>query len=295
MYGSGLKKRIILSARARCWLALLAVITSASSCGSTPSTPSAHLKVVASVFPLAELARQVGGGRATVTDLTPTGVEPGNLQLNREQVAAIQSADVVLDVGGGFQPQLEQAAASAKAAVPVLSSIGGVDPRVWLDPVLTERVATLIGDALTRADPLGAAEYRRGVREVTAQLGAMDIDYRSSLADCARKDIITSQPAFGRLASRYALEEHAIADPTRLAPLVDLAKAKQLTTVFTEPFVSSTAAESLAHQAHLKLEVLDPIDGLTAAEQSRRATYLSLMTDNLAKLRSALACTTGTT
>jgi zinc transport system substrate-binding protein len=286
MDGFGLKSRVL--------PAVGVVIALASSCGSSPSAPSAHLKVVASVFPLAELARQVGGGRATVTDLTPTGVEPRNLQVNREQVAAIQSADVVLEVGGSFQPELEKAATSARAVVPVLSSIGGNDPRVWLDPVLTERVATLIGDALTGVDPVGAAQYRRGVREVTARLGAMDIDYRSSLADCARKDIITSQQAFGRLASRYGLEEHALTDPTRLSTLIDLAKAKQLTTVFTEPFVSSTGAESLAHQAHLKLDVLDPIDGLTTVEQARRASYLSLMTDNLAKLRSALACTSGT-
>jgi zinc transport system substrate-binding protein len=252
------------------------------------------LKVVASLFPLAEAARRVGGTRVAVTDLTPTAVEPTNLNVNSEQVAAIQGADVVLEVGRGFQPALEKAAASARAVVAVLPTVGGDDPRVWLDPVLMEQVATVLGDALTRADPLGAKEYRQGVRDFSARLGALDIDYRSSLADCARKDIVTSAEDFGRLVNRYGLVDHAITDPARLVPLIDLAKAKGLTTVFDEPLASTAAAGSLARRARLKLEPLDPIDGLTAAEQSRGATYVSLMTDNLARLRSALACTSGT-
>jgi zinc transport system substrate-binding protein len=36
--------------------------------------------------------------------------------------------------------------------------------------------------------------------------------------------------------------------------------------------------------------VLDPIEGLTPAEQSRGENYLSLMRRNLAALRLALAC-----
>jgi len=36
--------------------------------------------------------------------------------------------------------------------------------------------------------------------------------------------------------------------------------------------------------------VLDPIEGLTPAEQKRGANYLTLMRRNLATLRKALAC-----
>ena len=276
-------------------LALGAAVAVASSCGSPRGATSrpVPLKVVASVFPLAEVARQIGGARVAVTDLTPTGVDPRRLDIRADQLAVVRRADVMLDVGGGFQPAVERAATSARSVISLLPALGDGDPRVWLDPILMERITSMIGDALIRVDPLGASEYHRGVREFTARLGALDIDYRSSLADCARQDIVTSQEAFRRLTNRYGLVEHPITGASGLPALAGLVKAKGLTTVFVEPLAPAAAARSLGHQAHLRIEVLDPIDGLTPAEQARGTSYVSLMTDNLATLRSALACTSG--
>jgi zinc transport system substrate-binding protein len=250
--------------------------------------------VVASLFPLAEVARQVGGSRITVTDLTPTGMPPQHLAIGPNQVAQIQAADVVIELGLGFQPAVESAAAAAGKGhvVDVLPAIGGTDPDVWLDPVLMQQVVALVAQALQQADPAGRADYRRGARDFTAGLGALDISYRSSLSDCAHHELVTAQSAFGWLSARYGLHEDAISgtSPERLAALADLVRSKHLTTVFTEPLVPPDGAQALAREAHVRTEVLDPIEGLTAGQNQVRTTYLSLMTDNLATLISALGC-----
>ena len=58
--------------------------------------------MVASFYPLAEAARQVGGDRVRVENLTPPGAEPHDLELTASQVSELQDADVVLLLGGGF-------------------------------------------------------------------------------------------------------------------------------------------------------------------------------------------------
>jgi zinc transport system substrate-binding protein len=284
-----------------CTLVVAAAVIAGCSYGhSSAAPPVGHrLKVVTALYPLAEVARLVGGSRVAITNLTPTGVEPHGLTLRPDQVATIRDAGTVIDIGMGFQSAVEQVAAGGRNTVSVLPDIGGVDPHIWLDPVVMQQVVALVARAFERADPAGTVDYDRGARDFDAALGALDISYRTSLADCARHDIVTSHEAFGRLAARYGLIQAAIsglspdarADPRRLAQLADLVKHKGITTVFTEPLVPDTAARALAREAHLKTAALDPIEGLTPATETGHTTYLSLMADNLSRLRSALACT----
>src|SRR5689334_15132189 len=69
-----------------------------------------RLRVVAAFYPLAEAARQVGGDLVDVRDLTPPGVEPHDLELTTRDVDALEDADVLVVMGGGFQPAVEDVA-----------------------------------------------------------------------------------------------------------------------------------------------------------------------------------------
>ncbi len=71
--------------------------------------------MVASFYPLAEAAQQVGGEHVQVTNLTAPGVEPHDLELKPSQLEAISTADVILYLGGGFQPAVEDAIRDARA------------------------------------------------------------------------------------------------------------------------------------------------------------------------------------
>jgi zinc transport system substrate-binding protein len=276
--------------RAVAALGVAALVGGCSSTGGSAAPDGPKLKVVAGLYPLAEAARRVGGSRIAVVDLTSPGMRPSGLTIGPDQIDQIRAADVVIDVGGGFQPAVEEAAVAART-VAVLPAVGGTDPHVWLDPVVWQKVVVLIAQALVRADPAGRTDYLRGARDYTAALGALDISYRSSLSDCARHDLVTSQPAFARLAARYGLVEDAIGPPSpeRLAALAGLVKTTHATTVFTEPLVSADSAQALARASHVRTKVLDPIEGL-APTSDPHATYLSLMDDNLAALISALGC-----
>ena len=72
----------------------------ASTVGSDRASSGA-LSVVAAFYPVQEAAQRVGGSLVDVTNLTPPGVEPHDLELSPDQVESIATADVVLYLGGG--------------------------------------------------------------------------------------------------------------------------------------------------------------------------------------------------
>jgi zinc transport system substrate-binding protein len=256
--------------------------------------------VVAAFYPLAFVAEELGGVRIDVENLTPPGSEPHDIELTPGDVARIQRADVVLYLSHGFQPAVEQAVAGARgkridalAGTVLRRSVGDesdkADPHVWLDPVLFARLVRRIGSTLGYSSRASAL-FRR--------LLALDGEYRSGLARCARRDFVTSHAAFGYLAARYHLHQIAITgidpesepSPSRLSLLIDLVRRERVTTVFFERLVSPRLAQTVARDAHARAAVLDPIEGLTPAEQEQGDDYFSLMRQNLRQLRRALGC-----
>src|SRR5882762_5735792 len=75
------------------------------------ATAASKRPVVAAFYPVAYAAQRVGGNRVTVTNLTPAGAEPHDLELTPSQVDKILDAAVVFDLGHRFQPAVEKAAA----------------------------------------------------------------------------------------------------------------------------------------------------------------------------------------
>lgn len=279
------------------WAAVVALLV--AGCGAAAGSKG-KTSVVAAFYPLAYAAEQIGGSSVDVTNLTPPGAEPHDIELTPQQVGRIQSADVVLYLSHGFQPAVEQAVGGAGGTrLDALQGIGlrqgagdeagKTDPHVWLDPVLYARVVKKIGAALGRP---------RRAATLAGRVLALDGAYRSGLADCKRRDFVTSHAAFGYLAARYHLRQVPITgidpesepSPQHLQSLIELVRRERVRTVFFERLVSPRLAETVARDAGVETAVLDPIEGLTQAEQDKGVTYFTLMRQNLRELRTALGC-----
>lgn len=279
------------------WAAVVALLV--AGCGAAAGSKG-KTSVVAAFYPLAYAAEQVGGSSVDVTNLTPPGAEPHDIELTPQQVGRIQSADVVLYLSHGFQPAVEQAVGGAGGTrLDALQGIGlrqgagdeagKTDPHVWLDPVLYARVVKKIGAALGRP---------RRAATLAGRVLALDGAYRSGLADCKRRDFVTSHAAFGYLAARYHLRQVPITgidpesepSPQHLQSLIELVRRERVRTVFFERLVSPRLAETVARDAGVETAVLDPIEGLTQTERGKGVTYFTLMRQNLRELRTALGC-----
>src|SRR5699024_11090809 len=103
----GAKSPIGRSRGARLTLAASAAVLALAAC--TPSSAQSDvIGVVASFYPLQFVAEEVGGPEVSVTNLTPAGAEPHDLELTTRNVLTLEAADVVLTLSG-FQPALDNA------------------------------------------------------------------------------------------------------------------------------------------------------------------------------------------
>ncbi|MEY2478433.1 MAG: zinc transport system substrate-binding protein [Actinomycetota bacterium] len=309
-------------------LLTLVALTALVACGDSGGGDASggRLEVVASFYPVAQAATQVGGDLVQVRNLTPAGTEPHDVELSPRQVDQLEGADVVLYIGQGFQPAVETLAERRdNGAVDLLDGItlekgaadalhaeeGGeeagaepgheeeaVDPHFWLDPQRMITAVDEVADALAGASPKDAATFRSNAARYRAELTQLDGELERGLASCTRREIVTSHAAFFYLAERYGLTQLAIAglspeaepDPERLASLSDTIESKGITTVFYEDLVSPEVANTLARETGATTAVLSPIEGLTKDQLDEGKTYVTVMRDNLAALRKALDC-----
>ncbi|GAA5707783.1 high-affinity zinc uptake system binding-protein ZnuA [Streptomyces avermitilis] len=277
------------------------------------------LDVVASFYPMQYLAEQIGGKHVRVTSLTQPGQEPHDLEISAQQTVQLEKSDAVLYLKN-LQPAVDDAVAQSGVRTKIdaasLTTLekhgnevgghaaahddtkgeesGGTDPHIWLDPVKYSEVAQGVGKALAKADPEHAADYRKNTAALVEKLDGLDTRYADGLKNTGTKVFITTHAAFGYLAERYGLTEEAISglDPesepsgNRVKELEKMAQADGVSTVFYETLVSDKTAKTVAKDARLRTDVLDPIEGIT--EKSRGTDYFQVMESNLKALRTAL-------
>lgn len=293
----------------RRWLALgTALLLLGAGCDSNAGSDGAGsgpIDVVAGFYPVAAAAERVGGSCVSVRNLTPAGAEPHDLELTPDEVDAIQDADVVLLMGRGFQPAVEDAAAERDGVtVELLDQLAPAagnrdDPHVWLDPVRYGEVVDALTRALVRPDPSCRDRMERNAAELHKEIDTVDADYTAGLRDCARRTIVTAHGAFGHLARRYDLRQEGIAgispeeEPNagRIADLADLVDRTGVMTIFTEELVSRRVADALAREVGgVRTVTLNPLEGLTDDQIAAGDDWTSVMRANLRTLREALDC-----
>lgn len=242
---------------------------------------------VASIYPAQYLTERIAN--EPVTLLTEPGVEPHDLELSARDVIQIENAKLFV-FASGVQPAVDDAVGENSFDI-ALSD----DPHVWLDPKALIEVVPNLTAAMIAADPGSEADFTANSAALQTELEELDQEYATGLAQCTRKEIISTHNAFAQLAQRYGLVNVSLAgnDPhgeptgTKIAEITDLIKSTGATTIFSEPLAPNAITETLANETSVTIEVLDPIEGLSP---DSNADYFSLMRANLVALRSGLDC-----
>ena len=282
----------------------------------TPQKGTGKLSVVATFYPLAYFAEEIGGDRILVKSIVPTGVEPHDYEPTPKNILTVNSADIFLINGAGLDPWAEKIRSGAESrGVTVLEMSDKVallssetskskevptvfDPHFWLDPILAETEVLAIRDALISRDGDGSEVYAQNAKRLIEKLRALDQSYRGGLTYCGLRTVVTSHNAFAYLSKRYGFETLSVSglapeaepSPRRLVELAETAKAKDIHFIFFETLVSPKVAETLAREIGAETLVFNPIEGLTQEDIALKRDYFSIMNDNLKNLQKALVC-----
>lgn len=227
-------------------LALGALSALAAGCSSPAqkSEPAARdpkkLQVVASFYPLADFAKNVGKDAVEVHNLVPSGVDPHDWEPGPKDMKTIAQADVFIYNGAGFEPWMEKVLESADqsklvvvdtsrgvelAGLPQQDShdgehkagkeesrkdepqYGKYDPHFWLDPVNAQKQVRSIAEGFAKADAKNKDKYEANAKEYIGKLEALHKEFESELSKVKKKEVVTTHAAFGYLTKRYGLAQ----------------------------------------------------------------------------------------
>lgn len=263
------------------------------------------VKVVATIAPLADFARQVGGARADVTLLLPAGASPHTYEPTPKTVQEISKAKIFIRIGAGLEFWADKlVSAAARDVMTVTCSDGialikgedhdhalsNVDPHIWLDPIICIKIINKIEDAFTRADPSNSSYYKKNASEYVAGLRSLDREIAEKVRTFRTREYITFHSAWNYFSKRYGLrvagviEEGPGKEPSarHIDKILKLLRGLKTRVVFAEPQSSARIAEVIAKEAGAKVLILDDLGG-----QKGRETYLDLMRYNLAVMEKA--------
>ncbi len=291
----------------------------AAACSTDPNAGSdGRLQVLTSFYPLEFISEQIGGAHVKVSNLTPSGGEPHDLELAPATVRRIDSADVIVYLNG-FQPSIDNSVAQTNARLVIDvephaalepyaqddghddededddgHDHGPLDPHFWLDPVRLAKVTEHVGAQFAALDPDNATDYQFRTAALVADLNALDAAYVTGLEACESRTIVTSHAAFRYLAHKYELEQLSVTGldpesepaPARLRRISEKIAAENIGTVFYDSSASAKIAEVLARDLDVKAAVLDPL----GTQLDLDSDYLAVMDQNLTALRTALVC-----
>ena len=245
---------------------------------------SAPLRVVSTTTVLADIVRQIGGGRVESLSLLKPGSDAHTYQPTPDDVKLIASAQVVVVNGLGFEGWIDQLIAAAGGQRPVVVASTGVepmtagvraegsaghqhthgaDPHAWQDAKNGMLFVANIRAALAAADPAGADDYAAWADAYSAQLRVVDAWIRKQVSSlpAERRVLVTSHDALGYFGRAYGLEVVPVEgiatgqepDPARVVALIALLRQRQVKAVFIESVANPKVVERIGAEggAHL--------------------------------------------
>lgn len=292
-------------------IGLLGLLFLGSSFVSSPRNQEEKISVVTSFYPLYYLSERIGRDKADIHNITPAGAEPHDYEPTAQDVALIESSNLLILNGVNLESWGEDIKSNLSEHTNLVIAGEGLvnqqiaedgktimDPHVWLSPSLAGKMADKILVGFQVADPANISYYTANATALKEDLAGLDVDYSSGLKACVSRDIITSHSAFGYLALAYNLRQVSIAglspnaepSPQEIAAIAKFAKENGVKYIFFESLVSPKLSETIATEVGVKTLVLNPIEGLTKDDISSGKNYFTEMRNNLKNLKIALQC-----
>jgi ABC-type Zn uptake system ZnuABC Zn-binding protein ZnuA len=225
-------------------------------------------KVVATHLPLWCMVKSVAGEGWDVDILIRPGADVHSFSLRPGDLRAIRKSDVIFKSGAGLEAHLERGLQTASKVVdasagiePIRSGEGGLNPHVWLDPLLASRMVDNIA-MYFKGDP--AALKRAG--KLKGELMAIHGEAERVLRPLKGRALVTYHDSFAYLARRYGLRAYSLTGPhgesplpARMRGLYDMAGREEIIALFSETGYPDSTLRKTASDLGLKVCTLDTL------------------------------------
>lgn len=287
------------------------------------SEDKGKIKIVTTIFPPYDFAREVAGDKASLTMLLPFGGESHSYDPTAQDIIEIREADLFIYVGGeSDQWVTEMLASSSKKPRKVLSMMDCVDKlqeeivegmqaeegdkgdeveydeHVWTSPKNAVIITEKIKEMLAELDGDNAEYYERNASAYEEKLRELDKKFTDITSDASRKTMIFGDRfPFKYFVDAYHLKYYAAfpgcssetqPSAATVAFLIDKVSSEKIPAVFVIEFSNEKIADSICESTGAKKLTFHSCHNITKKQFDEGISYLKLMHQNADNLKEAL-------
>ncbi len=309
---------------------IVAIVVGMTFFAPKPQPKEAHESskavVTVSTFSLLEAARAVVGDAMEVHSIVPAGSDAHMFSPNPSQVAELSNSALFIYNGAGFETWAEKLKNTLPKTTAVIDMShhvtlqkseeegmdeheehahesehhhhGAYDPHYWLDIDNMIKMTQTMDTEFSKLLPQKAQYFHQNAVAYIAELQKLKSEYATGLAECKNRTLVSNHDAFGYLTRTNKLENVSVIglssdeqpSAQTMAHVVEVVKEHGMKTIFFEELVNDNVSQTIAKETGAKAVSLQPLENISQDELKSHQTYLSIMRENLKKLREAMEC-----
>jgi len=275
------------------------------------------LQVVTTTTMITDMVTIIGAERVSVQGMMGPKVDPHSYQVTFKDTAALKKADLIFYSGhhleGKMQDVLEKRAKNKGGVFAVTDSIdrekllkpqgqfeGYYDPHLWGNPELWANCVDVVVEALAKADPEGADDYKLRAKIYYDELVALHEWAKKRIAEVpeSQRVLVTSHDAFFYFGKAFDFEVRGLQGVSTnsesglkdRAELVQFIKDRKLKMIFPESSVNAKGIKAVAEEAGVAVSehelfsdaMGEPGDIVTLhGETYDKGTYIGMIKHNV--------------
>ncbi len=264
-----MKKKIFVQISSLMLALLLMVGCTGSDQGAQASSSEGKIRIVATTTMLADLVKQIGGDRVSVSGLMAAGVDPHLYQASAGDVQLMQDADAVVYNGLHLEGKLGEIFESLEeqdkfvvcieyalqSSELILTEEGVHDPHIWFDVDLWKKAAAYVAAQLSEYDKEGEPYYLERLNAYLDELNGADVYIRSRIAEIPEESrvLVTAHDAFNYFGRAYGVEVRGLqgisteaeAGTADMSALAEFIAERRIKAIFVESSVPTKTIEAL--------------------------------------------------
>ena len=266
---------------------LLAIAAIFNSCGSKKNQneePGNFITV--SILPQKTFVKKITGDDFVVNVLIPPGTSPAAYTLLPSQLEEISKSAIWFRIGNiGFEHSWQDKIAQANSKMKVVDlsegldliaqvkeqhddhfHLSGVDPHIWLSPVLVKQMAKRIFDEVSKLNPEQSIKYKTNYLEFVKEIDQLNIEIANKLKPFEGRKIVVFHPSLSYFARDYGLLQYSLESggkeptPQRMKELIDLSKKENIKVMYIQGELDRDHARVFAEEVGGKIIQVRPLD-----------------------------------
>jgi zinc transport system substrate-binding protein len=268
--------------------------------------------VSVSTFSLLEAAHAVAGNALDINMIVPLGNDPHMFSPNPIQVANISKSALFIYNGAGFEVWADNLTKTLPQKNKIIDMSTHVallksehfeegevnNPHYWLDIDNMIKMTQTIDSEFSKLLPSKAEQFHKNSAAYIVELQKLKSEFATGLSECKNRTLVSNHDAFGYLAHANKLQNVSVIglstdeqpSAKTIAEIISLVKEHSIKTIFFEELVNDNVAQTISHETGATTQPLQPLENISEDELKSHQTYLSLMRENLKKLREAMEC-----